>query len=84
MTGRTSRAILTVHGKEQFLKQLEAIVDSVRQNRMKIERRQQEEKSKRDSLNIQLSELVDKARQYAKVLRDFQEVFACAACIESI
>lgn len=84
VTGRTSRAILTVHGKEQFLKQLEAIVDSVRQNRMKIERRQQEEKSKRDSLNIQLSELVDKARQYAKVLRDFQEVFACAACIESI
>ena len=79
-----SRAIVTVHGKEQFLKQLEAIVESVRQNRMKIERRQQEEKSKRDSLNIQLSELVDKARQYAKVLRDFQEVFGRAACVVSI
>ena len=84
MPGHTSRAIVTVHGKEQFLKQLETIVESVRQNRMKIERRQQEEKSKRDSLNIQLSELVDRARQYAKVLRDFQEVFACAACIGSI
>ena len=73
-TENTFRAILTVHGKEQFLKQLEAIVESVRQNRMKIERRQQEEKSKRDGLNVQLSQLVDKARQYAKVLRDFQEV----------
>jgi hypothetical protein len=42
--------------------------------RLKIERHQQEEKSKRDGLNIQLTELVDKARQYAKVLKDFQEV----------
>jgi ATP adenylyltransferase/5',5'''-P-1,P-4-tetraphosphate phosphorylase II len=41
---------------------------------LKIERRQQEEKAKRDSLNIQLSQLVDKSRQYAKVLKDFQEV----------
>jgi hypothetical protein len=41
---------------------------------MKIERRQQEEKAKRDGLNIQLSQLVDKARQYAKLLKDFQEV----------
>jgi len=56
------------------MKQLENIVESVRQNRFKIERRQQEEKHKRDGLNIQLSELVDKARQYAKVTKDFQEV----------
>lgn len=41
---------------------------------MKIERRRQEEKVKRDGLNIQLSQLVDKARQYSKVLKDFQEV----------
>jgi len=68
------RAVLTQNGKENFLKQLETIVESVKQNRVKIERRQQEERSKRDALNIQLAQLVDKARQYAKVFKDFQEV----------
>jgi len=68
------RAILSANGKEHFLKQLELIVDSVQQNRFKIERRQQEEKSKRDILNVQLTQLIEKARQYAKVLKDFQEV----------
>jgi hypothetical protein len=70
----SSRAILSQNGKENFLKQLESIVESMKQTRLKIERRQQEEKGKRDGLNIQLTELVDKARQYAKVLKDFQEV----------
>ncbi|CAF3519053.1 unnamed protein product [Rotaria socialis] len=60
-------------GKENFLKQLENIVESVKQNRIKIEQRQQAEQSKRDGLNIQLAQLVDKARHYAKVLKDFQE-----------
>lgn len=68
------RAILSTTGKDHFLKQLEQIVDSVQQNRVKIERRQQEEKSKRDVLNIQMAQLIEKARQYAKVLKDFQEV----------
>ncbi len=68
------RAILSANGKEHFLKQLELIVDSVQQNRFKIERRQQEEKSKQNVLNIQLTQLIEKARQYAKVLKDFQEV----------
>ena len=56
------------------MKQLESIVESVKQNRLKIERHQQEEKNKRDGLNIQLTQLIDKARQYTKVLKDFQEV----------
>jgi len=68
------RAILSNNGKEHFLKQLEQIVESVQQNRFKTERRQQEEKAKRDALNIQLTQLIEKARQYAKVLKDFQEV----------
>ncbi|CAF1612104.1 unnamed protein product [Adineta ricciae] len=67
------RAIVSTSGKELFLKQLEAIVESVKQNRLKIERRQQEEKSKRDTLNIQFTQLIEKARQYAKVFKDFQE-----------
>lgn len=53
---------------------METIVDSVKQSRSKIERRQQEEKNRRDGLTIELTQLVDKARQYAKVLKDFQDV----------
>ncbi|CAF3910488.1 unnamed protein product [Rotaria sp. Silwood2] len=67
------QAIQSQNGKDNFLKQLETIVESVKQSRIKIELRQQEEKSKRDALNIQLAQLVDKARQYTKVLKDFQE-----------
>ena len=69
-----SRAIVSTAGKEHFLKQLEVIVESVKQSRVKIERRQQDEKSKRDGFNVNLAQLVDKARQYAKVLKDFQQV----------
>ena len=68
------RAILSASNREQFLKQLEQIVEGVQQSRTKIDKRQQEEKSKRDVLNIQLAQLIEKARQYAKVLKDFQEV----------
>ncbi len=53
---------------------MEQIVESVKQNRSKIDKRQQEEKSKRDVLNTQLTQLIEKARQYAKLLKDFQEV----------
>ena len=70
------RAIVSAAGKEHFLKALESIVESVKQSRVKIERRQQEEKSKRDTLNIRLAQLVDEARKYAKVLKDFQEVMS--------
>ena len=68
------RAIVTSAGKDAFVKQLETIVESVKQSRMRIERRQQEEKSKRDTLNIRFAQLIEEARRYAKVLKDFQEV----------
>ena len=68
------RAIVSVSSKDHFVKQLEQIVESVRTSRTKTEKRQHEEKFKRDHLNAQLSQLIEKARQYAKVLKDFQEV----------
>lgn len=71
---RLIRAIISSSGKENFVKQLESIVESVKQSRSKIERHQLEEKNRRDGLTIQLTQLVDKARQYAKVLKDFQDV----------
>ena len=53
---------------------MEFTVESCKQSREKIERRHQEEKGKRDTLQIRYSQLIDKARQYAKVLKDFQGV----------
>lgn len=67
------QAIQSNVGKEHFLKQLEQIVESVEQRKIHVEKRQQEEKAKRDTLNLQLSQLIEKARQYAKVMKDFQE-----------
>ncbi|CAF3672386.1 unnamed protein product [Rotaria socialis] len=67
------QAIGSSSSREHFLKQLESIAESVKQSRMKIEQRQQKEKSKRDTLKIQFAQLIEKARQYAKVLKDFQE-----------
>ena len=41
---------------------------------MRIERRQLEEKAKRDGFNVRFSQLIEEARRYAKVMKDFQEV----------
>ena len=68
------RAMVSTGAKDNFVKQLENIVESVRANRGRIERRQVEEKTKRDLLNNQFTQLIDKGRQYAKVMKDFQEV----------
>ncbi|CAD5116478.1 DgyrCDS5360 [Dimorphilus gyrociliatus] len=66
-------ARMSQSGKEQFLKQFENMVDGVKQNRSKLERRREEEKLKRDKLNEEFLELIDKGRTYFKLIRDFQE-----------
>lgn len=64
---------MTQTGREQFLKQFENMVDGVKQNRSKLERRREEEKLKRDKLNEEFLELIEKGRTYFKLIRDFQE-----------
>jgi len=59
--------------KEEFLQQLEKIVHGVKLNKEKVEKKKNLEKSKKDALNAQMMELVEKQRLYYKTVRDFQE-----------
>lgn len=67
------QAMSSQSNRDQFLKQFEQIVDGVKQNRSKVDRRKQEEKMKRDELNDKLLEYLEKQRVYFKTVKDFQE-----------
>ncbi|XP_078656097.1 coiled-coil domain-containing protein 93-like isoform X2 [Branchiostoma floridae x Branchiostoma belcheri] len=67
------QAMSSAANKEQFLKQLEQIVDGIKQNKNKVEKKKQEEKMRRDQLNDTFLDLVDKQRVYFKTVKDFQE-----------
>lgn len=67
------QAMASQSNRDQFLKQFEQIVEGVKQNRAKVERRKQEEKMKRDELNDKVLEHVEKQRLYFKTVKDFQE-----------
>nr|CAI5851907.1 unnamed protein product [Callosobruchus analis] len=49
-----TEAVLTPSGKEEFLRQMHNIVESVRQSKLKVEHRLNEEKGKRDELSSML------------------------------
>ncbi|CAH1238702.1 CCDC93 [Branchiostoma lanceolatum] len=67
------QAMSSAANKEQFLKQLEQIVDGIKQNKNKVEKKKQEEKMRRDQFNDTFLDLVDKQRVYFKTVKDFQE-----------
>lgn len=60
-----------MHAKEQFVLQLEQIVDGVGQTKLKIKNKLETEKAKRDEFNAELSSLVEQQRKYAVVLKQF-------------
>jgi len=59
--------------KEQFLKQFEQIVDGIRANKAKLEKKKQEEKMRRDLLSDTYLDLVEKQRLYFKTVKDLKE-----------
>ncbi|XP_061923707.1 coiled-coil domain-containing protein 93 [Entelurus aequoreus] len=59
--------------KEQFLRQMEQIVEGIKQSRIKMEKKKQENKMRRDQLNDEYLELLDKQRLYFKTVKDFKE-----------
>ncbi|XP_061186128.1 coiled-coil domain-containing protein 93-like isoform X4 [Saccostrea echinata] len=67
------QAMASPASREQFLKQFENIVEGIKQNKAKLEKRKQEEKMKRDQLNDQYLDLVEKQRLYFKTVKDFKE-----------
>lgn len=63
--------MLNLHAKEQFVKQFEEIVEGVRQTKVKVKTKCEDEKAKRDALNSQLISLVEQQRRYAAAMRQF-------------
>ncbi|XP_069791324.1 coiled-coil domain-containing protein 93 isoform X1 [Narcine bancroftii] len=59
--------------REQFLRQMEQIVEGIKQNRMKLEKKKQENKMRRDQLNDEYLELLEKQRLYFKTVKEFKE-----------
>lgn len=54
--------------KEQFIKKLEDIVEGVVNTKIKIKRKNDEEKSRKDEMNSELLSFVDVSRKYALVI----------------
>uniref|UniRef100_A0A672IGK5 Coiled-coil domain-containing protein 93 n=1 Tax=Salarias fasciatus TaxID=181472 RepID=A0A672IGK5_SALFA len=67
------RAMASSAAKEQFLRQMEQIVEGIKHSRIKMEKKKQENKMRRDQLNDEYLELLDKQRLYFKTVKDFKE-----------
>ncbi|TRZ03727.1 hypothetical protein DNTS_009732 [Danionella cerebrum] len=67
------QAMASSGGKEQFLRQMEQIVEGIKQSRLKMEKKRQENKMRRDQLNDEYLELLDQQRLYFKTVKDFKE-----------
>lgn len=68
-----SEAMSSATTKDQFLAQFELIVDGVKQNRLKVDKKRQEAKMSRDRLHDHFLELVDKQRLYFRTVKEFKE-----------
>ncbi|XP_043278281.1 coiled-coil domain-containing protein 93 isoform X2 [Venturia canescens] len=64
-----NEAMASTSGKEQFLKQFEAIIAGVKRNKEKVERRCADEKDRRYALNRQLVSLMEQQRKYVAAVR---------------
>uniref|UniRef100_A0A672IIP9 Coiled-coil domain-containing protein 93 n=1 Tax=Salarias fasciatus TaxID=181472 RepID=A0A672IIP9_SALFA len=67
------QAMASSAAKEQFLRQMEQIVEGIKHSRIKMEKKKQENKMRRDQLNDEYLELLDKQRLYFKTVKDFKE-----------
>ncbi|XP_053295966.1 coiled-coil domain-containing protein 93 isoform X3 [Pleuronectes platessa] len=67
------QAMSSSAAKEQFLRQMEQIVEGIKQSRIKMEKKKQGNKMRRDRLNDEYLELLDKQRLYFKTVKDFKE-----------
>uniref|UniRef100_A0A2I3SH59 Coiled-coil domain-containing protein 93 n=1 Tax=Pan troglodytes TaxID=9598 RepID=A0A2I3SH59_PANTR len=67
-------AMASPAARDQFLRQMEQIVEGIKQSRMKMEKKKQENKMRRDQLNDQYLELLEKQRLYFKTVKEFKEV----------
>ncbi|XP_030386201.1 coiled-coil domain-containing protein 93 [Scaptodrosophila lebanonensis] len=64
-----NEGMLSQHGREDFIKQFEAIVDGVKSAHDKVRHKYNEERLKRDELNEELQSLLELQRQYAAAVK---------------
>ncbi|CAL7944258.1 unnamed protein product [Xylocopa violacea] len=64
-----NEAMASTSGKEQFLKQFEAIVAGVKRTKAKVEKRCADERNRRDELSRQLVTLIEQQRKYVAAVR---------------
>jgi hypothetical protein len=64
-----TEAMSSTSGKEQFMRQFDAIVGGVKQNKVKVEHRHTEERERRDKLSKELLGLVEQQRRYVAAVR---------------
>lgn len=62
-------AMRTTLGKEEFITQLQNILDGVHQSKMKVEHKLIQEKQERDHLSLILQSLVEQQRKYVAAIR---------------
>lgn len=69
-------AMSNSHSKDQFIEKIVNIVEGVTTNAMKVKRKSNGEKVKRDALNCELLSLLELQRKYATMVRKFK--IACS------
>lgn len=60
--------------RDQFLKQFEAIVMGIKENKNKVTKRLQDEKDKKEKLNSELLLLLDQQRKYAAAIKKLRQI----------
>lgn len=70
-----SRAMTSNHSKENFIKQLESLIDGIKQMTNKRRTKVNEEKERRDQLNEKLILLVDEQRRLAGIIKQLKIEF---------
>lgn len=60
--------------KHEFLVKFQQTVDSIIDNKLKVVQRLQNEKEKRDQLNVQYQRLIEEQRLYYIAVKAFKEV----------
>ncbi|XP_050324260.1 coiled-coil domain-containing protein 93 isoform X1 [Bactrocera neohumeralis] len=73
-----NEGMTSVQGREEFIKQFEAIVTGVRQTEQKVRQKYNEECARRDALNAELQSLLELQRQYAAAVKQLTK--ECQRC----
>lgn len=75
-----NEGMMSPHGREDFIRQFESIVDGVKSAQDKVRHKYNEERMRRDELNEELQSLLEIQRQYALAVKQLTR--ECQRCEE--